>query len=63
MWGTQENVSPFDPDGGNDLGVFATVSLDAGKSYAAPARFSEEMGSLFDDDESAFETQPVTRPL
>jgi MYXO-CTERM domain-containing protein len=62
MWGTQENVSPFDLDGGDDLGVYATVSLDGGNTFAAPIRYSEEMGSLFDDDESAFETQPVTRP-
>ncbi len=62
LWGSQENVSPFDPDGGDDLGVYATVSMDGGNTFATPVRVSEEMGSLFDDDESAFETQPVTRP-
>lgn len=62
MWGSQENVNPFDPEGGADLGVYATVSLDGGVSFLPPVRYSEEQGSLFDDDESAFETQPVTRP-
>lgn len=62
MWGSQENVNPYDPEGGDDLGVYATVSTDGGNSFLAPVRYSEEMGSLFDDDESAFETQPVTRP-
>ena len=62
MWGSQENVNPYDPDGGADLGVYATVSLDGGTTFTTPVRYSEEMGSLFNDDESAFETQPVTRP-
>jgi len=30
-WGTQENVSPCDPDGGDDLGIFITVSTDSGR--------------------------------
>lgn len=42
--------------------MYATVSLDGGVSFLPPVRYSEEQGSLFDDDESAFETQPVTRP-
>lgn len=58
MWGTQEN----DPDGGADLGVWGTVSVDGGETYATPERISEEMGVVFEDDESAFETQPQTRP-
>jgi hypothetical protein len=62
MWGTQENVSPFDPDGGDDLGVFGTVSRDGGSSFIPAVRISQEMGSVFDDDDSAFETQPQTRP-
>jgi len=62
MWGTQENVSPFDPDGGDDLGVYGTVSQDGGATFIPAVRISEEMGSVFDDDESAFETQPQARP-
>lgn len=62
MWGTQENVSPFDPDGGDDLGVYGTVSQDGGATFIPAVRISQEMGSVFDDDDSAFETQPQTRP-
>ncbi|WP_210757036.1 choice-of-anchor O protein [Azohydromonas sediminis] len=62
MWGSQENVYPSDPEGGDDLGVYATVSFDSGATYATPVRISEEQGSLFNDDESAFETQPQARP-
>jgi hypothetical protein len=62
MWGTQENSYPSDPEGGDDLGVFGTASFDGGATYATPVRISEEMGSMFDDDDSAFETQPQTRP-
>jgi hypothetical protein len=62
MWGTQVNSYPSDPQGGADLGVFGTASFDGGATYAAPVRVSEEMGSVFDDDDSAFETQPQTRP-
>lgn len=61
-WGTQENVSPFDPDGGDDLGIYITVSNDAGVSFAEPVRYSTAMGSLFQDEESAFEAQIVARP-
>ena len=62
MWGTQENVYPNVVGGGDDLGVYGTVSFDGGTTYAVPVRVSEEMGSVFDDDDSAFETQPQTRP-
>lgn len=62
MWGSQENVNPFDPEGGDDLGVWGSASLDGGANFLPKVRISEEMGSLFNDDESAFETQPVTRP-
>ena len=59
-WGTQENVSM--PTGGSDLGVYITASLDAARSFFAPIRYSTAMGSLFQDDEVAFESQVVTRP-
>jgi len=55
-------VSPFDPDGGDDLGVYGTVSQDGGATFIPAVRISQEMGSVFDDDDSAFETQPQTRP-
>ena len=61
-WGTQENVSPYDPDGGADLGVFITASLDAAETFLAPIRYSVAAGVLFQDDEAAFESQVVTRP-
>lgn len=61
-WGTQENVSPFDPNGGDDLGIFITVSQDSAATFATPVRYSTAAGSLFQDDEFAFESQVVTRP-
>lgn len=61
-WGTQTNVSPYDPEGSQDLGAYITVSRDAGATFATPVRLSEAQGSLFGDDEAAFETQPLTRP-
>ncbi|WP_332748440.1 choice-of-anchor O protein [Hydrogenophaga sp.] len=61
-WGTQENVPLSDPEGGDDLGVYITQSSDAGQSFATPVRYSTAKGSLFQDDESAFEAQIVTRP-
>jgi hypothetical protein len=61
-WGTQENVSPYDPDGGEDLGIFITTSRDAGVNFAPPVRYSLAAGSLFQDDEYAYEAQIVARP-
>jgi len=61
-WGTQENVSPYDPEGGNDLGVYVTVSTDAAQTFAPPVRYSTAAGSLFQDEEYAYESQIVTRP-
>jgi hypothetical protein len=61
-WGTQENVSPFVAGGGDDLGVYITASVDAAQTFFAPIRYSAAMGSLFQDDESAYESQVVTRP-
>lgn len=61
-WGTQENVSPFDPDGGEDLGIWITASNDAGATYATPVQYSLAQGTLFQDEESAFEAQIVARP-
>jgi hypothetical protein len=56
-WGTQENA----PDG-EDLGLHITASKDAGATFSTPVRYSTAAGALFFDDESAFETQVVTRP-
>ena len=63
-WGTQTNVSPFDPVGPVDLGLYITVSNDAGATYATPVKLSTVQGpsSIDPDGESAYETQPVTRP-
>jgi len=61
-WGTQENVSPFVPEGGADLGIYITASTDGAQSFFAPIRYSLAAGRLFEDDESAFESQVVTRP-
>ena len=56
-WGTQTNVA--DPQ---DLGVWITVSTDGGESFLPPVRYSSAMGTLFQDDEAAYESQVVTRP-
>jgi hypothetical protein len=61
-WGTQTNVSPFDPVGGEDLGIWITASNDAGVTYATPVKYSTAQGTLFQDEESAFEAQIVARP-
>ncbi|MCU0952538.1 MAG: choice-of-anchor O protein [Burkholderiaceae bacterium] len=61
-WGTQENVSPFVAAGGAELGIFISASMDGGQSYFAPMRYSVAAGTLFQDDEAAFESQVVTRP-
>jgi len=61
-WGTQQNVSPFDLEGGDDLGIYITASLDSGNTFAPPVRYSTAMGSYFQDEESAYEAQIVTRP-
>jgi len=61
-WGTQENVSPYDLEGGDDLGVYVTVSTDGAQTFPTPVRYSTAAGSLFQDDEYAYESQIVTRP-
>ncbi len=61
-YGSQANVSPFDPNGGDDLGIYLTVSKDSGLSFAPPVEYSNERGSLFDDEDYAFEAQVVARP-
>jgi hypothetical protein len=61
-YGSQTNVSPFDPNGGDDLGIYLTVSDDSGLSFAPPVEYSNERGSLFDDEDYAFEAQLVARP-
>ena len=61
-WGTQTNVSPYDPLGGQDLGEYITVSNDSGINYATPVKLSVAQGVVWGDDESAYEAQPLTRP-
>ncbi len=61
-WGTQENVPPATPGGGEDLGIYITASVDAAQTFHPPIRYSVAAGRLFQDDESAYESQVVTRP-
>lgn len=61
-WGTQTNVSPFDPVGGQDLGQFITVSTDSAASFAPVVKLSAVQGVVWGDEASAYESQPVTRP-
>lgn len=61
-YGSQTNVSPFDPDGGDDLGIYLTVSKDGGQTFIPAVEYSNERGSLFDDEDYAFEAQMVARP-
>jgi hypothetical protein len=44
------------------LGIYITTSLDSGASFVPAVRYSTAKGSLFQDEESAFEAQIVTRP-
>jgi hypothetical protein len=61
-YGSQENVSPFTLGGGDDLGIYLTVSKDGGQTFIPSVEYSEERGSLFDDEDYAFEAQLVARP-
>jgi hypothetical protein len=61
-YGSQTNVSPYDPDGPEDLGIYLTASRDSGLTFAPSVEYSEERGSLFDDEDYAFEAQLVARP-
>lgn len=61
-WGTQTNVAPTDTAGPEDLGIYIAASTDGGKSFLTPIRYSAAMGTLFQDDEAAYESQVVTRP-
>ncbi len=61
-WGTQTNVSPYDPVGGQDLGEYVTVSLDSAATFAKPVKLSVAQGVLAGDEDAAFEAQPLTRP-
>lgn len=61
-WGTQTNVSPYDPLGGQDLGEYLTVSFDSAATFAAPVKLSVAQGVVAGDEDSAFEAQPLTRP-
>ena len=61
-YGSQTTVSPFDPNGPEDLGIYLTVSQDGGQSFVPSVEYSSERGSLFDDEDYAFEAQLVARP-
>lgn len=61
-YGSQTNVSPFDPNGPEDLGIYLTASRDSGLSFIPSVEYSKERGSLFDDEDYAFEAQLVARP-
>lgn len=61
-WGTQENTSPFLLDGGADLGIYITASIDGAQTFFNPVRYSAATGRLFQDDESAYEAQVITNP-
>lgn len=61
-YGSQTNVSPFDPNGPEDLGIYLTASRDSGLSFSPSVEYSTERGSLFDDEDYAFEAQLVARP-
>lgn len=61
-WGTQENTSPFLLDGGADLGIYITASIDGAQTFFNPVRYSAAAGRLFQDDESAYEAQVITNP-
>jgi len=61
-FGSQTNVSPFDPNGPEDLGIYLTASMDSGLTFTPAVEFSNERGSLFDDEDYAFEAQLVARP-
>jgi hypothetical protein len=61
-WGTQTNVPPYDPVGGQDLGEFITVSRDSAASFAPVVKLSAVQGVVWGDGESAYESQNVTGP-
>lgn len=61
-WGTQTNVSPYDPEGGQDLGEFITVSRNSAASFAPVVKLSAVQGVYWGDQESAYESQNVTNP-
>jgi len=61
-WGTQTNVSPYDPVGGQDLGEFITVSRDSAATFAPVVKLSAVQGVYWGDQESAYESQNVTNP-
>ncbi len=61
-WGTQTNVSPYDPDGGQDLGEFVTVSMDSASTFPTPVPLSTVQGVFWGDEESAYESQLNLRP-
>ncbi len=61
-WGTQTNVSPYDPDGAQDLGEYITASTNSGVDFQEAVRLSEAQGVLWGDDEAAYESQIVLRP-
>ncbi|MDI1302572.1 MAG: choice-of-anchor O protein [bacterium] len=62
-WGTETNVSPFDPAGPQNLGEYITGSTDAAENFQLPVKLSEAQGVMvWGIEESAFESQIVARP-
>lgn len=61
-YGSQTNVPPSAPNGPEDLGIYLTASMDSGRSFIPSVAFSNERGSLFNDEDHAFEAQLVARP-
>jgi hypothetical protein len=61
-WGTQTNVSPYDPVGGQDLGEFITMSTNSAATFAPVVKLSAVQGVIYGDDEAGYEAQPLTRP-
>lgn len=60
-WGTQTNVSEWDPVGPEDLGLSITRTTDAGGTFEPIVQLSDVQGGLV-DEESAFESQINLRP-
>ncbi len=56
-WGTQTHVAVP-----QDLGEYVTVSLNSAITFATPVKLSVVLGVYWGDEESAYESQNVTRP-
>ena len=63
-WGTQENVAVGSTPTSaiTDQGIFIAASVDGARTFAAPVRYSQARGALFEDEEAAYEAQIATQP-